>query len=243
MVKPTARLNLEPEDIKFITTALASSKKVEKLLASPAERDKILNDPDLFSYLMTNASMLNISLSLYFYILINQALKQVNIENAQVADYLASMLATFSVTKRVNTISGFHKKQYNYLVEIMSDIVHANSKKTFYLHSHMGNYCMFLVGLFPDHINHNTEYSKMAPNFSYYEHMGSSGYKNAANSHVARQWELCQTLQVLSTQFKTIRHALNYMVDSYLNIDGRANSVDHILRRVQGEIDRDKHIS
>ncbi|MFQ5630862.1 MAG: hypothetical protein ACE5I1_18990, partial [bacterium] len=142
---------------------------------------------------------------------------------------------------RAEMISDYHQKQYKYLVDLIKDLMDAHSEEVFLIQSHLGNYSMFLIGIFPDYVYHKAKYGRVAPDFSYYEQMGSTGYKNAAGHRVARKWDLTNILEILAAEFRLIRYALNYMVDSYMKMDRNPNATDRALRRVDGFISQQRN--
>ena len=247
MIKPHARNRLTHQDFEFISSTLggdrsSARKAIQSLLVSAEERDEILDAPQLFERIMAEPSLSQISPYLYFYVLVRHVLQEYDIEERDVADYLASMLTEFSRGQRAHLISEHHEKQYHYLVDLLKDLMDANQEEVFYIQSHVGNYSMFLSGLFPDYIYHRAKYSRMAPDFSYYEQMGSTGYQQAARHRVAEQWQLSHILELLGNQFRKIRLALNYMVDHYMKMDDKPQTLEKVMRRVQTFIDEQRNV-
>lgn len=246
MIRPTARLKLTQDDLEFICSTLSKSpqaaESIRSLLSTPEERDAVLDDPVLFEQILTAPDLSRISPILYFYVLVRRALQKYSVDDRDAADYVASMLAEFSKPNRAEMISDHNEKQYRYLVDIIADLIDANSDEVFMMQSHLGNYSMFLVGIFPDYVYHKAKYGRAAPDFSYYEQMGSTGYKQAAGHRVARKWDLTHILELLAAEFRLIRYALNDMVDSYMHIDRHPNSTDRALRRVDSFITQKRNL-
>lgn len=241
MIQPKARESLTPGDFQFVSTTLGRDQReaeaVMRLLTSRDDRDRLLDAPQLFERVMTEDGFSKISLFLYFYILLRRALQEFTIDSRDVADYLATMLAEFSRGKRLYMISPQHQKQFKYLVDLLNALLDANTEDVFFIHSHVGNYSMFLSGVFPDYVYHRANVGRAGPDFSYYEKMGSASYRSAAQSAVARRMELESILETLAERFKPIRLALNYMVDNYLNLDETPQGTTRAYRRLQDFID------
>ncbi len=241
MIRPKVRNSLTYKDFEFISQTLApkaeSQQAVMSLLATTEERDQLLDDPQLFERILSEPSLHQISPHLYFYVLIRRVLQEFDIEDRDVADYLASMLTEFSRGNRAEMISEYHEKQYRYLVDLLKDLLDANTEEVFMIQSHVGNYSMFLAGVFPDYIFHRAKYKKMAPDFRYYEQMGSTSYQQAARNRLAERWQVADILETLGTQFRKVRLALNYMVDEYMQLDRQKQSLDRVYRRLQDFID------
>ena len=241
MIKPTARMHLSPDDVQFIATTLGKNRAgyeaVLSLLASESDRDAILDDPELFESITTQPAPANISLPLYFYVLIRHALRHFGMEKVDISDYLASMLAEFSKPGRAEMISESSQKEYRYLVDMLAALLEAaNAEQEFEIQSHIGNYSMFLAGVFPDYIYKRATYGRPGPDVSYYEQVGSSGYQHASRSRAAEKFNLSEIFSVLASHFSEIRRALNYMADQYMHLDRQPNSMDKMMRRVQDYI-------
>ena len=243
MIKPTARQKLTPRDVEFILSTLGSDANmrnaVASLLAAEEERDMLLDSPQLFERMVSDPTMAEISPMLYFYVLVRHVLQEFAIDDRDVADYVASMLAEFSRAERLHTISPKYQKQYTYLVDLLKDLFDANNEEVFFIQSHVGNYSMFLVGLFPDYVFHRAKY-RAAPDFSYYEQMGSTGYQQAARNRIAEKHQLAPVLEILGMRFRQVRRALNHMVDNYMNLDRYPQSTDRAMRRVHTFIEARK---
>jgi hypothetical protein len=241
MIKGQARIRLQADDLKFIVAALCRQGEREdtlyRLLVDPEMRDAMLDHPRLFEYLLQYRRPTMISPFLYFYILVRQALKEFKIDEREVADYVANLLAEFGKSGRAQRLDDHATKEYHYLIEMMQDLLEANSLQTFHLRSHLGNYALFLTGVFPAHIYHRAKYHPPSPDFSYYEQVGSSNYKQASQQAEAERFRLSEILEFLGRRFKQVRLALNYMTESFLHLDSKPNTLDRVLRRVDQSID------
>ncbi len=237
MIRPNARNRLTYEDFEFISETLAEEQSARKailnLLTTEEERDVLLDMPQLFERVLEGPDLSPISPYLYFYILVRRVLQEFDIEDREVADYLATMLTEFSRGQRSQMISEYHDRQYRYLIDLLQDLLDADPEERFLIQSHLGNYSMFLAGVYPDYIYHRQKYKKLAPDFSYYEQMGSTSYQQAAKNRLAEKLEVAEILETLGTKFRKVRLALNYMVDRYMYMDRRPQSMDRVFRRLQ----------
>ncbi|RMF65614.1 MAG: hypothetical protein D6743_07730 [Calditrichaeota bacterium] len=244
MIRPNARNRLTYEDFEFISETLAEEPRARaailNLLATEEERDALLDMPQLFERLLAGPDLSPISPYLYFYVLIRRVLREFDIEDREVADYLATMLTEFSRGQRSQMISDYHDRQYRYLIDLLKDLLDAEPEERFMIQSHLGNYSMFLAGVYPDYIYYRRTYKKMAPDFSYYEQMGSTSYQQAAKHRLAEELELAEILETLGTKFRKVRLALNYMVDRYMHMDRKPQSMDRVFRRLQDFIQNRK---
>lgn len=236
MIRANCREQFTADDFEFITHAVAKRAEdhvpLTELLTDPDTRDKILDHPSLLDAILQSEGLASISPYLYFYVLVRKALSEHGIDERDVADYVACLLAEFSTTRRMQTVGSGHTKRYTYLVDMMSDFLDASSYEAFLLRSHMGNYSLFLTGIFPDYVYRRATYGRKAPGFEYYEKVGSQSYRWAAQHRIADKYHIAHILELLAERFRYVRVALNDMADNYLTLDERPENLDKMLRRI-----------
>lgn len=237
MIQANCRNNFTIDDFQFITETLSLDEKnkiaLTELLSDENMRDEILDHELLFTNLLKSDGLTSVSPYLYFYILIRKAFTAYKINDRQLADYVAAMLAEYSTTKRAFSLSEDSEKQYHYLTDMLTDFNEATTSfEAFLLQSHLGNYALFMSGMFPDFIYRKATYGRTAPGFDYYEKMGSSGYHWASRHKYAEKYSLVEILAQLANDFRTVRVALNTLVDEYLSMDDREDDMDTVLRKI-----------
>lgn len=236
MNRATARTRLNKQDLDFLVSVLAPAGQdtaaLQRLVADEEMRDDLLDHPRLLEYLASHQQHLNISLSLYFYVMVRHALREYQINDRTVADYVASLLVEFSSGARSQRIAEHHDKSYNYFVDMLYDMLEANSQDAFLLNRHIGDHALFVAGLFPDFIYYREQYRPAAPGFKYYEQMGSEGYQRASQHTLAEQYQLAGIFEILAQHFHNVRLALNDMTDQYLHLDRHKMSMDRVRRRL-----------
>ncbi len=241
MIKGQARGRLDAGDLQFLVAALCRpgerKETLYRMLVDEEMRDAMLDHPRVLEYLLHYRQTTMISPFLYFYILVRQALKEFNIDEREVSDYVAHLLAEFGKCGRAQRVDEHATKEYRYLVDMMKDLLAANSEQAFHLRSHLGNYALFLTGIFPAYIYHRAKYHPPAPDFGYYEMVGSSNYHQASRHAEAERFRLGEILEFLGRRFKQVRLALNYMTENFVHLDRHANTLDRVLRRVDQFID------
>lgn len=236
MIRANCRDRFTSDDFIFISNILSKmdSEKaaIVTLLSDSESRDEMLDTKTLFTALTENQHFSKISPFLYFYVLLRRIFLENDLNDRELTDYVASMLAEFFSADRVNTISNHHEVRYHYFVDMMQDGIDANSFETFLLRSHMGNYALFMTGIFPERIFYKSTYGHKAPGFEYFEMMGKNGYRMASQHELAVKLSLMHILNKLSDHFGPIRLALNNMVDNYITVDNRPPTLDKILRQI-----------
>lgn len=236
MIQANSRHNFTAEDFSFITEALAEERHnrvaLADLLSDEDMLDRILDHTVLFQRVMENRGFTKISPYLYFYVLSRRTLLDHNITDRGIADYISSLLAEFSSSQRMFSPSSHHEKQYHYLVDMLSDFMDASSWEAFLIRSHVGNYALFMTGMFPDYVYNKATYGRKAPGFDYYEQMGSSSFRWAAQNKFAAEYRLVEILSELANQFRQVRIAMNKLADEYLSFREKPDSLDTLLRRI-----------
>ncbi|MFQ5824188.1 MAG: hypothetical protein ACE5JB_09055 [bacterium] len=242
MIRANCREKFTVEDFTFIVDSLAEDKKnklaLTDLLTDEQTRDEILDTELLFQKVIKRTGFSKISPYLYFYILTRRVFLEHKLMDRSMADYVASMLAEFCSVRRTYSISNFHTKTYHYLVDMMMDFVDTSSWEAFLIRSHIGNYALFLTGIFPDYVYRKSTYGRKAPGFDYYEKMGSRSYRWASKHKLALKYSLVEIMAKLAQHFRPVRIALNTLTDKYMVIDERPENMDKMLRQIFfGKID------
>lgn len=234
VIKPNCRVQFEAQDIDFVLsvlgTGLASSECLVQLLADEDSRDQVLDNPELVKALQDRGGCLRVSTRCFFYILVRHGLRQSGIEDRNVADYVAEVLTQFASTERSRyVLAGGNPLEYLY--EMLAALQGADDRNKFVLRAHMGNYSLFLSGVFPERIRARAEL-KGCPDLRYYEGVGRSQFRMAGDHWLAERYELTQVFQTLADRFETTRLALNEIADRALFLnDSASSSIEGLLQR------------
>lgn len=191
--------------------------------------DDLLDDPRVLNALLTDDQVKSRP-EIFFYVLVRQSMLERGVKDPVAADYVASMLVGFGRNRRAYRISSDREEEYGYLVDLMARLRSAGGREAFLLRMHMGNFSLWLSGLFPDYLESRVR-RKGAPPISYYERMGTSGYLMAAESPEAAALGLEDALGALAQHFSRVRGALNRISDRHL-WQGSGDPVGRLLREV-----------
>lgn len=219
MIRANCRDRFTAEDFHFIVRTLGKSRgdavSLTELLSDTETRDAILDHELLVHAILSHNAHLSISPQFYFYILIRHVLKQTC--DRKQCDYIASLLETFSRTARMKSPGDGNDGPIQYMSDMLLALRNASPVQTFLIRAHVGNYSLFLSGIF--HENVARRFERGAPDFSFYEDLGRMNYKVVASHEVARTADLSDIYAVLAERFHEIRVALNRLSDQLLNID------------------------
>jgi hypothetical protein len=221
MVRANCRERFTASDFDFVVRALARSAtdhvSLVDLLSDQATRDSVLDHPRLIDAILSNAGHLAISSQFYFYVLTRHVLRQAGIDDRKLADYIASLLETFS---RVNGLRAPHLADAcgrQYITDMLIALTRVTPEQAFLLRAHVGNYSLFISGIF--HENTQRRSLRGAPDMKFYEQIGRTNYQMVASHAAARRCELNDVYGELAGRFREVRLALNQLSDRLLNLD------------------------
>ncbi len=179
--------------------------------------DALLDAPGLFEALCAVRSLAMPSAPLFAYVAIRHALLAAGIDDRSLADYLAALLLEFGTHDRATHLGGgvADDQTYNYLLEIVSDLEEEASRggpRAFELQAHLGNYSLWLAGLFPDFIA-AVQRRRAGPDLAYYDAWGRRGYGLAAGHRLAAHYGVDGIYRQAAERFPALRQALNRLSD------------------------------
>jgi len=189
--------------------------RVERRLAQEGP-DALLDDPGLLDALLAIRSLAVPSAALFAYVAVRHALLAAGIDDRPLADYLAALLLEFGRAERSTRPRAVDDQTYHYLAEIVHDLAEeASAERRFHLQVHLGNYSLWLAGLFPDFIAVRRR-RRGGPDLPYYDALGRQGYGAAAQHSLAERYGVAEIYRAAAERFPAVRHALNRMSDRLL---------------------------
>jgi len=194
--------------------------------------DALLDDPRLPDALMESRQGCNASLPLFSYVVVRHALRRLGENDRGIADYVAAILLEFGLRHRADRIANSDDEQYDTLAAIMGDAGDAEATRSFLVRAHLGNYALWMCGLFPDFIVAR-RYRRGGPDLDYYQEMGARGFHLAAEHRLAEQHGLAELYESVAQRFELLRMALNSVSDTHLFPNH--HSPDRLLRQVSDE--------
>jgi len=231
MILANVRTQLTAADLLLAVVLLARGRpgaraRYEKRLHAEGP-DALLDDPGLFPALLAVRTMAQPSPKLFTYVAIRHALLAGAIDDRDLADYLAALVLEFGLRDRALRVAGHDDTQYRYLTDIVLELEGANGERAFYLRAHLGNYALWLAGLFPDFIAARRR-RRAGPDLPYYDALGRRGYQLASDHALADRFGLAAVYRSASERFPAVRRVLNRVSDRLLFPN--AATPDRILR-------------
>lgn len=181
--------------------------RLERRLAEEGP-DVLLDAPELLERLLAVRTMLVPSEVLFFYALVRHALLKDGVNDRDLSDYLASLLLEFGRRDRAWRVDWNDDQRHGYMLDILVDLEASGDPRRFKVMVHLGNYALWLAGLFPDYIAAR-RLRKAGPDLSYYEALGRRGYGMASDHVLADHYHLDGVFRVAAERFETVRGALN----------------------------------
>ena len=226
MIRANCRARFTAADFDFIVRTLARSQtdqvSLVDLLSDIETRDSILDHPRLVDAILNHCGHLRISSQFYFYVLARHVLQQGGIGDRKLCDYVASLLETFSRASRLQISDETQHLAEQYISDILIALNRATPEQAFLLRAHIGNYSLFISGIFHPAVAGQRRSLRGGPDIEFYEQVGRTSYQLVASHAVARRCELDDVFEGLADRFRDVRLALNQLSDQLLNLDDDA---------------------
>lgn len=236
MILANIRQQLTRDDAQLALRLVARGSQSEYSTAEDALRrhgiDAILDDPRLPVALMECRQAAHASLPLFAYVIVRHALARVHEHDRGISDYVASILVHFAMRNNAHRISGSDDEVYDTVAALLADVDHGDATRRFLVRAHLGNYALWLGGMFPDHVAERC-FRRGGPDLDYYDEMGQRGFALAAQHRLAKQYGMESIFEAAAERFPRIRAALNDVSDRFL-FPGR-ESPDRLMRQVSAE--------
>ncbi|MEO7458143.1 MAG: hypothetical protein ABIY52_17930 [Gemmatimonadaceae bacterium] len=236
MILANTRHQLTRNDAALAARLLArdSSLDVEEVEHRIADEgiDVVLDDPLMPAALLRPGKGINASLPLFAYVMVRHALQRLGEGDRALADYVAAVFLHFGMRDRAHRVGEADDQVYSTLADIAADLDDPDGQRSFLVRTHLGNYALWLSGLYPDYIEHR-RWRRGGPDLDYYEEMGRRGYRLAADHRLAENHGLATLYATAAERFGLLRAALNDVSDALLFPD--RYSPERLMRQVQSE--------
>jgi hypothetical protein len=224
MIQANCRARFTAADFQFIVRTLGRSPNDQvslvDLLSDAETRDAVLDHPRLVDAILCHAGQLSISSAFYFYVLARHVLQRAQITDRKLCDYIASLLETFS---RANGLRPPHTEEdsgQQYISDMLIALTRATAAQSFLLRAHVGNYSLFVSGIFHENAQHRSR--RGAPAREYRAKTGMTDLEVVAAYRTPCRWN--DVFEELADRFHDVRLALNHLSDELLNLDDDHNA-------------------
>lgn len=229
-----ARLGREDAQLAVRLVARGSGRVQDAAEARLADEglDALLDDPRLLEGLLEARQGAHASLPLFSYVVVRHALRAAGAEERVLADYVAAILLHFGLRQRATRLSEHDDATYDTLASLGEAIEGTDATRAFMARAHMGNYALWLSGLFPDHIEQR-RWRRGGPDLGYFEEMGARGFRLAADHRMASDHGLAPLFDAAAERFPRLRLALNHVSDRLLF--PHVHTPERLMRQVRDD--------
>ena len=240
MILPNVRLSFGRDEARWLVRLLSGTdprarRRWEEILTDRGI-DALLDDPRASDAVLRQAGLLLAPAKLVLYVLIRRSLLERGLDSRMLADYTTALVHEFGQRGRSHRIAEHDEKEYHYLVDVLADLAGAEGRRAFLLRAHLGNFALWLSGLFPDHIVARV-HRRGGPGLDYYEEMGRTGFSLAARDPHASSGSLESLYEDAAATFPDVRRALNLFSDRHF-FPVPKSPVDRFLRQTADDFDR-----
>lgn len=237
MIRPDVRMSFGQEEVEWLIRLLAGGdddrrEKWEDRLSGRGV-DELLDDAETRRRILNAEGVTLAPPGLVLYVLVRQSLQEAGVESRVLADYVTALVLEFGHEDRARRIAEHDDREYDYLVDILEEMMEADGRRAFLLRTHLGNFALWLSGLFPDYITSRVS-RRGGPGLGYYEEMGETGYRMAAEDPRAEARSLSDVYRDVADRFRDVRRGLNEFSDELL-FPSPAAPVDRLIRRARSD--------
>jgi hypothetical protein len=216
MILANTRQHLTRSDAQLAVRVLARGSDaqlsvLESRLANDGI-DAILDDPELPTALVRSVTGAHASLPLFTYVMVRHALRRLGEGDRSLADYLSALVVHFGMRDRAVRLGESDDQIYAALTDLLSDVNDPDARRSFLVRAHLGNYALWLSGIFPDYVEQR-RWNRGGPQLEYYEEMGRRGFQLAAEHRLAEEHGLAPLYTAAADRFGLLRLALNSLSD------------------------------
>lgn len=194
--------------------------------------DALLDLPGLPEALVECRQASHASLPLFTYVIVRHALREAQEHDRVISDYVASILVHFATKDNAWRVSAADDEVYDTAAALLADVDRGDPARAFLVRAHLGNYALWLGGLFPDRVEER-HWRRGGPDLDYYDEMGKRGFALAAEHRLARQYGLRELFAAAAERFPRIRAALNQVSDRFLF--AHRSTPGRLMRQVRDE--------
>lgn len=125
--------------------------------------------------------------------------------------YLVKMLDRFVDAEELYNLPNRDDDDYRYVFEMIEASRESNDSERYQIFCHIGNYSLYLTGVFPDYIRYRHERKNRPMDVNSYCNYGKTYYEKAAKHRLARKQSLEPVLKKLSRGYDLVRTSLELM--------------------------------
>lgn len=214
---PSSRDRFCQADFALLTEVLAPGdqrRHLARLWDDPDALREILDLKEVLRAVLDSPSALQVSAAFYFYVVVRHAFLQAGLEDADLADYVAGVLAG-----RVGAEPGDAfldaARGITHAADFLSILDTAHGRMRFHLQLAAGNQFLVLTGMYPGFLKQRAE-RRGAPDVEFYEAFAGRAFRGAADNPEAPAGTPRRLLGSLADVMPIARRSLNRMTEEFV---------------------------
>lgn len=236
MIVANVRRQLTRRDAELAARLIAGDSADELEALETRLRDEgidgVLDDTRLLRAILTHPLGAAVSFPLFAYVAVRTALTRLGEGDRHIADYAAAVMLEFNTHGRAARVAMSDDETYETLYELLDDVNDPDARRSLLVRAHLGNYALWLSGLFADYIEHR-RWHRGGPSLDYYEELGRRGFELAAGHRLAVEQGLAPLYLRIAERFALVRTALTSVSDQLLFPN--VSSPERLMRQVSDE--------
>lgn len=129
-------------------------------------------------------------------------------DDRQLIGYLVDLLRGFVRREDVYQLPAGGEEEYRYVFEMLEASLDSGEHETFRIYRHVGDYSLYLTGLFPEWLRRRHRYGRRPMDVDSYRSYGKAFYERAANHRQAENRRLRRVLTKLHRGYDLVRSSM-----------------------------------
>lgn len=142
------------------------------------------------------------------------------LEDERLLFYLVNMLGDFVETEQVHQIPSLDDREFHYVFEMIEASRTSTDSQSYRIFCHIGNYSLYLTGVFPDWIRYRHERKNRPMDVNDYSDFGKTYFNKASKHRLARKQRMEPVLKKLSEGYDLVRTSLEMLFKRVLPASG-----------------------
>ncbi len=205
------------DDFSFLADLLApgsGARHLWTLWEDPEALREMLDLKEVLLGLIDSTGPVSVSPQFYFYVLVRHAFLDAGIEDPEVADFVAGVLAERVGADPEDVLKGV-PSGLTHAGDFITILDSAQGRLRFHLQVAAGNQFLVLTGLFPGFLQRRCE-RRGAPGIEFYENFVRRAYREAADNIHAPRDASRRIFGDLSELMPCARQSLNRIVEEFV---------------------------
>ncbi|BCU77506.1 hypothetical protein [Luteolibacter sp. LG18] len=214
---PSSRDRFRAADFTFLSDVLAPIDgrcHLSRLWDDPQALREMLDLKEVFRAVLDSPSALQVSAPFYFYVLVRHVFLQAGLTDADLADYVAGVLAERVLAEPGDSLRDV-ARGITHAADFLSILETSSGRLRFHLQLAAGNQFLVLTGMYPGFLHHRAM-RRGAPDVEFYEAFACRAFRGAADNPEAPASTPRHLLGALSEVLPTARRSLNRMAEEFV---------------------------